>query len=100
MVIACRVLYLTQLGRECPHLPRDLVSDTKEWQAILLVRTQTQAPKQPPSLNAGLRMIAIMDGFLAHMGDGEPGPQKIWMGPQRARDFVLTLDVHHAAKTP
>jgi hypothetical protein len=100
MIIAWRVLYLTYLGRECPDLPCDLVFDTKEWQAIHLVSTQTRAPEQVPSLNTILRMIAGMGGFLARKSDGEPGPQTIWIGLQRTRDFVLALDAHHAAQDP
>ena len=100
MIIAWRVLYLTYLGRECPDLPCDLVFDTKEWQAIHLVSTQTRAPEQVPSLNTILRMIASMGGFLARKSDGEPGPQTIWIGLQRTRDFVLALDAHHAARAP
>jgi hypothetical protein len=100
MIIAWRVLYLTYLGRQCPELPCDLVFDTKEWQAIYLVSTQTKAPRQVPSLNAVLRMIASMGGFLGRKGDGEPGPQTIWIGLQRTRDFVIALDAHHASQAP
>ena len=80
MIVAWRVLYLTYLGRECPNLPYDLVFDTKEWQAIHLMSTHTQAPKQVPSLNVILLMIASMGGFLARKCYGEPGPQTIWVG--------------------
>jgi len=100
MIIAWRVLYLTYLGRQCPELPCDLVFDTKEWQAIYLVSTQTKAPRQVPSLNAVLRMIASMGGFMGRKGDGEPGPQTIWIGLQRTRDFVIALDAHHASQAP
>jgi hypothetical protein len=100
MIVAWRVLYLTYLGRECPDLPCDLVFDTKEWQAIHLVSTQTRTPEQIPSLNTILRMIATIGGFLGRKGDGEPGPQTIWIGLQRTRDFVLALDAHHAARIP
>ena len=100
MIVAWRVLYLTYLGRECPDLPCELVFDTKEWQAIHLVSTQTRAPEQVPSLNTILRMIAGMGGFLVRKSDGEPGPQTIWIGLQRTRDFVLALDAHDAARDP
>lgn len=92
MIVAWRILYLTHLGRECPDMPCDLVFDTKEWQAIHLVSTKTEPPDQPPSLNIIVRMIATMGGFIGRKGDGEPGPQTIWIGLQRTRDFVLALD--------
>ena len=97
MIVAWRVLYVTLLGRECPELPCDLVFDTKEWQAIHLVTTQTKPPDKPPDLNTIVRMIANMGGFIGRKGDGEPGPQTIWIGLQRTRDFVLALDASKSA---
>jgi len=100
MIVAWRVLYLTLLGRECPDLPCDLVFDTKEWQAIHLVTTQKQPPDKPPSLNTIVRMIACMGGFIGRKGDGEPGPQTIWIGLQRTRDFVMALEANESARAP
>ncbi|HEC27095.1 MAG TPA: hypothetical protein ENI67_06775 [Gammaproteobacteria bacterium] len=34
-------------------------------------------------------MMAGFGGFLGRKYDGEPGPQTVWIGLQRARDFVL-----------
>ncbi|MFC1863926.1 IS4 family transposase [Thermodesulfobacteriota bacterium] len=38
-----------------------------------------------------IKMIAGLGGFLNRKHDGQPGPQTIWIGLQRARDFVLAL---------
>jgi hypothetical protein len=35
-----------------------------------------------------IRMVAAFGGFLNRKGDGFPGPQTIWIGLQRAHDFV------------
>ncbi len=96
MIVAWRVLYLTMLGRECPDLPCDLVFETKEWQAVYLVSTRTPPPDKPPPLNSILRMVACFGGFLDRKCDGEPGPQTIWIGLQRSRDFVLALEAQDA----
>ena len=97
MIVAWRVLYLTLLGRECPELPCDLVFETSEWQAVYLVATKTRPPANPPTLNTIVRMVAGFGGFLGRKHDGEPGPQSIWIGLQRTRDFVLTLEAVEVA---
>jgi hypothetical protein len=97
MIVAWRVQYLTMLGRECPDLPCDLVFDTREWRAIYLVATRTAPPNKPPPLNTIIRMMAGFGGFLGRKGDGEPGPQTMWIGLQRTRDFVLALEASNAA---
>lgn len=100
MIVAWRVLYVTMLGRDCPDLPCDVVFDTKEWQAIHLVSTQTKPPDKPPALNTIVRMIAEMGGFIGRKGDGEPGPQTIWIGLQRTRDFVMALEANESVRDP
>ena len=99
MIVAWRVLYLTLMGRECPELPCDLVFETGEWQAVYLVATKTRPPANPPTLNTIVRMVAGFGGFLGRKHDGEPGPQSIWIGLQRTRDFVLTLEAVEVATT-
>jgi hypothetical protein len=42
-------------------------------------------------------MVAGFGGFLNHKGDGFPGPQTLWIGLQRAADFVLALDAQQRA---
>jgi len=97
MIVAWRILYLTMLGRECPDLPCDLVFDLQEWRAIFIVSEKQPPPDEPPSLNTIVRMLASFGGFLGRKGDGEPGPQSIWIGLQRSRDFVLALEASKVA---
>ena len=33
-------------------------------------------------------MVAILGGFLARKGDGEPGTQTLWLGLQRLDDIT------------
>lgn len=98
MIVAWRVLYLTMLGRQCPQLPCDVVFDTKEWHAIYLVTTHKTPPKTPPDLNTIVRMICCFGGFLDRKGDGEPGPQTLWIGLQRTRDFVRAIAANNSAR--
>ena len=97
MIIAWRVLFLTMLGRACPDLPCDVVFDTEEWQAVYMVIYKTKPPEQPPSLDDMVRHVAMLGGFLNRKYDGPPGPKTLWIGLQRARDFVLALDAQRVA---
>jgi hypothetical protein len=95
MIVAWRVLYLTMLGRECPDLPCDLVFEAEEWQAIYIVTHRKSPPEKPPTINTMIRMMAGYGGFLGRKHDGEPGPQTMWIGLQRARDFVLAFQAQN-----
>ena len=80
------------LGRECPELPCNLVFEDQEWQAVYIVTTREKPPEIPPSLGEIIRMVASYGGFLNRKSDGFPGPQTIWIGLQRCRDFVLGVE--------
>jgi len=91
MLIAWRVHYFTMIGRDCPEMSCDLILDEEEWQAVYIVARQQPPPQKPPTINEMLRMIAGFGGFLNRKGDGMPGPQTIWIGLQRSKDFVLAI---------
>ncbi len=96
MIIAWRVLFLTMLGRECPEMPCDTVFADEEWQAVYLVTQRKPPPEQPPSLDAMVRMVATLGGFLNRKCDGFPGPKTLWIGLQRIPDFVLALEAQRS----
>ena len=66
--------------------------------AIYLVATHRPPPDTPPSINEIIRMVAGFGGFLNRKADGMPGPQTIWIGLQRCKDFVLALEAQAAAR--
>jgi hypothetical protein len=90
MVVAWRIARLMRLGRTCPDLPADLLFEPEEWQAAYLLNRR-KVPKTPPGLNAVLRLVAQLGGFLGRKGDGEPGVKTIWLGLQRVMDFAAGL---------
>jgi len=98
MLIAWRVHYFTMIGRDCPEMPCDLILDEEEWQAVYIVARQQPLPQKPPTINEMLRMIAGFGGFLNRKGDGMPGPQTIWIGLQRSKDFVLAITAKSKAE--
>jgi hypothetical protein len=91
MIIAWRVLFLTMLGRACPEMPCDVVFDTAEWHAVYIVSERKAPPETPPTLDSMVRTIAGLGGFLNRKSDGFPGPQTLWIGLQRAADFVMAM---------
>lgn len=95
-IIAWRILYLTMLGRHCPDLPCDVVFEAYEWQSVYAVLTKKPIPKQAPSLQAIIVMIAKLGGFLGRKSDGYPGSKVMWIGMQRMRDFAQAWEIFHS----
>ncbi|MBT7024460.1 MAG: IS4 family transposase [Gammaproteobacteria bacterium] len=89
LLIAWRVLYCTMIGRECPELPCDLIFGDDEWRAAYILAKSDPPPEQPPTINEMIRIVAGFGGFLNRKGDGFPGPQTIWIGMQRTKDFAM-----------
>jgi hypothetical protein len=88
MIVAWRVLYVLMLGRKCPELSCEAVFSEAEWKSVYVIAKRTPAPKKPPTLELMIPMIAGMGGYLGRQGDGPPGPQTMWIGMQRMRDFA------------
>ena len=87
MVIAWRINRLMRLGRTLPDLPADLLFDVDEWRAAFVLNKKA-VPKEVPSLNTVVRLIAQRGGFLGRKHDGEPGVKTIWQGLLEIAVFV------------
>ncbi|MFZ1829397.1 MAG: IS4 family transposase, partial [Candidatus Competibacteraceae bacterium] len=96
LIIAWRILHLVTWGRDCPHLPCDVVFDPEEWQAAWIVAHRTPPPQIPPPLGQMVRLIAGFGGFLGRKHDGHPGPKAIWEGLQKVRAFAIALEAGRA----
>lgn len=90
MVVAWRIARLMRLGRTCPDLDAALLFERDEWQAAYILNRK-MVPKTPPRLNEVVRLVAMLGGFLARKGDGEPGVKTIWLGLQRVMDFAAGI---------
>lgn len=93
-VIAWRILYLTHLGRECPDMPCGSVFEEAEWKAACAVAKRPRN-KGEPSLSEMIRIVGKLGGHLGRKCDGMPGPQSIWQGMARVRDFAIAWQVYH-----
>jgi hypothetical protein len=99
LIVAWRVLFVMRLGRECPEMPCEAVFTEAEWRAVYQIVKRRPATATP-SLGDLLVMIAELGGYLNRKHDGPPGPQTIWIGLQRARDFALAWSVFTAPSAP
>lgn len=98
MIIAWRILAMTMLGRSCPDMACTAVFDEEEWRAVYVVVHRGPPPKKPPTLNEMIRMVAGLGGFLNRKKDGYPGTKTIWIGLQRAKDFVIAMEALDASR--
>jgi hypothetical protein len=90
LIVSWRIAMLIRFRHTCPDLPADLFFDQDEWHAAYLLNKK-KPPADPPTLNQVLRLVAMLGGFMAHKGDGEPGVKTIWIGLQRVMGCVAGL---------
>ena len=90
MVVAWRIARLMRLGRTGPDLDAALLFAQDEWQAAYILNRR-KVPNTPPKLNEVVRLVAMLGGFLARKGDGEPGVKTLWLGLQRVVDFAAGI---------
>ena len=79
-----------RLGRSLPELPAELLFEKDEWQAAYILNKKP-VPKTAPQLNAVVRLIARLGGFLCRKGDGEPGAKTLWLGLRDIAVFVESV---------
>lgn len=91
LVVAWRLAHLARLGRTHPDLPASEVFDDIEWQAAWLL-AEKRPPKSTPTLRQVIHQIAMLGGFLARKGDGEPGVKTLWLGYSRLSSFVRGVE--------
>ena len=93
MIIAWRLLYILMLGRQSPNISCEAVFDKDEWCAVYAVIKEKKPPKNPPTLEEMIKMVASLGGYLGRKNDGEPGPESMWIGIQRMKDFALAWPI-------
>jgi hypothetical protein len=94
LVVAWRILYLTHLGRVVPDLPCGSVFEEAEWKSACAVAKRDKSAGEP-SLSEFIGIVGKLGGHLGRKGDGPPGPQSIWQGLARVRDFACAWHAFH-----
>jgi hypothetical protein len=89
LVVAWRTLYVCRLGRSCPDVSCEAVFEPAEWQSLYQVVQRKPPPKRPPTLQAMVRMVAQLGGYVNRKREDEPGVQTVWLGLQRLHDITL-----------
>jgi len=87
-IIAWRIMYLTQLNRECPELPCDVVFDDCEWKSVWCVVTQQELPPTVPTLSEFMRLLTQLGGYNNRRTEAPSGPQPVWVGIRRMVDLA------------
>ena len=87
-IIAWRIMYLTQMNRECPTLPCDTMFDDCEWMSVWSVVTQTELPKTTPTLSEFMSLLTQLGGYNNRKTESPPGPQPVWVGIRRMTDLA------------
>lgn len=95
LVISWRILYLTHLGRQVPDLPCGTVFEEAEWKSACAVARREKTAGEP-SLAEFIAIVGKLGGHLGRKSDGPPGPQSIWQGLARVRDFACAWHAFHA----
>ena len=88
LVVAWRTLFVCRMGRSCPDISCEAVFEPAEWKSVWKVMHRQDPPRQAPTLQAMLQLVAQLGGYVPRK-KSLPGPQTVWLGLQRTHDFAL-----------
>ena len=93
MVLSWRVMYTMMLGRTCPELPCSDLFEEAEWKSVYKIAHRKKAlPRKAPTLNAFIKMVATLGGYVEQKGGRPPGVKVMWKGMARMIDFAIAWD--------
>ena len=91
-VISWRLMVLTLLGRAVPALPAEVFFT--EVALRFLTRYAKKYGRPPPTtLEAAVREVALLGGYLNRSRDGPPGHQTLWKGLERLTTATFVMDM-------
>lgn len=87
-IIAWRIYWTTLIARANPEMPCTSLLAQEEWKVLYSkIYERKSYPKKPPCIRDAVRWIAMLGGFMARKGDGEPGVTTLWRGWKRLFDL-------------
>jgi hypothetical protein len=93
MVVAWRVMFLTNLGRQYGNLSSAEVFEEAEWKSVCTILNK-QVPKQAPLLGKFMVMIGTLGGYQKRKSP--PGVKVIWEGLKKLTEYVFMWNSIHA----
>lgn len=88
LIVAWRSLYVCRIARELPDESCEAIFEPQEWKSLHSFIHLKPPPPEPPTLQAQVRMIGQLGGYVNRSRDDEPGPLTITLGLQRAHDIT------------
>jgi len=87
MIVAWRILYLRDLSRGVPELPCTLFFSEAEWRAACIIQRKPVGTS-PPSLKDVVELLGKIGGHMGRKNDPPPGPECLWKGLEKLRQYV------------
>lgn len=93
MILSWRIMFTMMLGRSCPEMSCEALFNEVEWKSVYKVLNKKKAiPKDPPTLEEFIVMIATLGGYVKQKGGKPPGVKVMWKGMARMIDFALAWE--------
>ena len=90
-ICAARVYSLIWVARNRPELSCEPLLSKVEWQAAYVLNKMSP-PKNPPTINQIILLIAMVGGYLNRKKDPLPGIKVIWRGLMRIESAAAAID--------
>jgi len=90
MIVAWRINHVMRMSRTQSQMQANLLFEDDEWRAAYILNKK-KPPKNIPTLNEVVRLVARLGGFLGRKHDGEPGAKTLWLGMRQLAGFVQGL---------
>lgn len=88
MIVAWRALMVCRISREYPDESCELIFEPEEWKSVYYFVHRTPPPPKPPTLDAMIRIIGQLGGYVARPRKDKPGPLTVALGLQRTYDIT------------
>jgi hypothetical protein len=99
LIIAWRVLWLSQIGQHQPEMDGASVFTASEWQSAWAVIKRGQPlPSQAPSVGEMIKIVGKLGGWIERgaKSASPPGVQTLWQGLQRLHDLSTAWNIRHS----
>lgn len=98
LIIAWRVLWLSQISRHEPEMDAAEVFTVGEWQSAWAVIKRGQPmPERAPDVGEMIKLVGKLGGWIERgaKSASPPGVQTIWQGLRRLHDLSAVWNINH-----